>query len=50
MKLPINHEDAINEWNRFEDYLVRERYAIRNPKSGKPEEKNLTEVLKRISS
>jgi ribonucleotide reductase alpha subunit len=49
MKLPINHEDAINEWNRFEDYLVRERYAIRNPKSGKPEEKNLTEVLKRIS-
>ena len=50
MKLPINHEDAITEWNRFEDYLVQERYAVRHPKSGNPIEDNLTQVLKRISS
>ena len=48
MKLPINREDAIREWNRFEDYLVSERYSVRDPKTGKPIEKNLTEVLKRI--
>jgi len=49
MKLPINREDAIKEWDRFEDYLVQERYAVRDPKTGKPIEKNLDQVLKRIS-
>jgi ribonucleoside-diphosphate reductase alpha chain len=49
MKLPINHDDAVQEWNRFEDYLVRERYAVRDPKNGKPIENNLTDVLKRTS-
>ena len=49
MKLPINHEDAITEWDRFEDYLVQERYAVRSPETGKPIENNLTQVLKRIS-
>jgi hypothetical protein len=36
MKLPINYEDAITEWDRFVDYLVQERYSVRDPKSGKP--------------
>jgi ribonucleoside-diphosphate reductase alpha chain len=49
MKLPITREDAIKEWNRFEKYLVRERYAVRDPKTGKSVEKNLADVLKRIS-
>ncbi len=49
MKLPINQEDAINEWDRFEDYLVQERYAVRNPNDGKPVENSLGQVLKRIS-
>ena len=49
MKLPINHEDAIKEWARFEDYLVQERYAVRDPKLGQPIENNLAQVLKRIS-
>ncbi len=49
MKLPISREDAVKEWHRFEDYLVCERYAVRNPKTGKPIEKNLADVLKRIS-
>ena len=50
MKLPINREDAIKEWDRFEDYLVQERYAVRDPITGKPIENNLGQVLKRISS
>jgi ribonucleoside-diphosphate reductase alpha chain len=50
MKLPINREEALKEWDRFENYLVQERYAVRNPKSGKPTEKNLGRVLKRISA
>ncbi|MDX2434042.1 MAG: hypothetical protein QNK14_05440, partial [Desulfobacterales bacterium] len=49
MKLPINREDAIMEWDRFENYLVQERYAVRDPQTGKPIEKNLGQVLKRIS-
>lgn len=49
MKLPISHDDAIKEWNRFEDYLIKERYAVRDPKTGKPLEENLTAVLERIS-
>ncbi|MBW2465961.1 MAG: hypothetical protein JRF02_01550 [Deltaproteobacteria bacterium] len=50
MKLPISREDAIKEWDRFVNYLIKERYAVRNPKTGKPKEKDLRQVLKRISS
>ena len=50
MKLPINYEDAVNEWDRFEDYLIQERYAVRDPETGKATEKNLSQVLKRISN
>ena len=50
MKLPISREDAIKEWHRFEDYLVRERYAVRDPDTGKPVEKTLADVLKRVSN
>ena len=50
MKLPITYDDAVTEWNRFEEYLVGERYAVRDPESGKPLEKNMSEVLLRISS
>lgn len=50
MKLPIAYDDAVSEWNRFEEYLIRERYAVRDPESGKPLEKNLSQVLLRISS
>jgi ribonucleoside-diphosphate reductase alpha chain len=49
MKLPITYDDAVTEWNRFEDYLIRERYSIRDPESGKPLEKNLSQVIARIS-
>jgi ribonucleoside-diphosphate reductase alpha chain len=50
MKLPISYEDAVKEWDRFEDYLVQERYAVRDPETGKPIEKKLSQVLKRISN
>ena len=36
MKLPISYEDAVKEWDRFEDYLVQERYAVRDPETGEP--------------
>ena len=49
MKLPISREDAVKDWDRFEDYLIKERYAVRNPKTGKPMEQNLKQVLNRIS-
>jgi len=49
MKLPISREDAAREWDRFETYLVKERYAVRHPKNGKPKENSLTQVIKRIS-
>jgi len=49
MKLPIAYDDAVSEWNRFEEYLIRERYAIREPESGKPLEKELSQVLLRAS-
>ena len=48
MKLPISREDAAKDWDRFEDYLIKERYAVRNPRTGKPMEQNLKQVLNRI--
>ncbi|OGQ99578.1 MAG: hypothetical protein A2521_16935 [Deltaproteobacteria bacterium RIFOXYD12_FULL_57_12] len=50
MKLPISHDAAVNEWNRFEAYLIRERYAVRDPATGLPLEENLSQILERISS
>jgi ribonucleoside-diphosphate reductase alpha chain len=49
MKLPISYDDAVTEWIRFENYLIKERYSIRDPKTGKAQEKNLAQVLTRIS-
>jgi ribonucleoside-diphosphate reductase alpha chain len=49
MELPISFDDAVRDWKNFEDYLIKERYAVRNPKTGKPIEKTLDEVLNRIS-
>jgi len=47
--LPLSYEQALKEWRRFEAYLVRERYAVRDPASGVPLEQNLAQVLDRIS-
>lgn len=47
--LPLSYEQALEEWRRFEAYLIRERYSVRDPVSGVPLEKNLAQVLDRIS-
>ena len=47
--LPLSLEAAIDEWRRFEDYLVQERYAVRDPDTGHPLETTLDDVLKRVS-
>ncbi len=49
MQLPISYDDALKEWERFEEYLVQARYAVRDPESGNPQEKDMTQVLLRIS-
>lgn len=49
MDLPISLEEAIEEWERFEQYLVQARYAVRDPKDGSPLEKDLSQVLLRVS-
>lgn len=49
MNLPISYDEAVSDWQRFENYLVRERYAVRDPDTGKPLEKDLSQVLARIS-
>ena len=49
MDLPISLEEAITEWERFEQYLVQARYAVRDPRDGKPLEKDLSQVLLRVS-
>ncbi len=49
MELPISSEDAIKEWERFQEYLVEARYSIRNKKTGTPIEKDMSQVLLRIS-
>ncbi len=47
--LPLSYEQALEEWRRFEAYLVRERYAVRDPATGVPLEQNLAQVLDRVS-
>ena len=49
MDLPISFDDALKEWDRFEEYLVQARYAVRDKKKGTPKEKDMTQVLLRIS-
>lgn len=49
MDLPISFDEAIKEWERFEEYLVQARYAVRDPKTGAALEKDMSQVLKRIS-
>lgn len=49
MELPISFDDALKEWDRFEEYLVQARYAVRDKKKGTPKEKDMTQVLLRIS-
>lgn len=49
MELPITHKDAVTEWNRFEEYLIKERYAVRDPRDGAPLEQDFPQVIERIS-
>ncbi len=49
MELPISYDDAVKEWERFEDYLIKERYSIRDPETGSPKENSMSAVLVRIS-
>jgi ribonucleoside-diphosphate reductase alpha chain len=48
MKLPIDYNDAVKEWDRFEEYLIKARYAVRNPENGKPLENDLNKVISRV--
>lgn len=50
MELPISHEDAVREWDRFEKYLIQARYSVRDPATGVPMEENLDAVLDRVSA
>lgn len=50
MDLPISYDEALEEWERFENYLVQARYAVREPKTGKPAEDDFAQVMIRVSS
>jgi len=50
MELPISYEEALEEWERFEKYLVQARYSVREPKSGRPLEEDFSQVMIRVSS
>lgn len=50
MNLPIDFDEAVKEWERFEKYLVQARYSVRDPKSGEPQENDMGQVLTRISA
>lgn len=49
MTLPLSIEEANKEWERFEQYLIKARYSIRDPETGMPMENNLSQVLQRVS-
>ncbi|MFO7607405.1 MAG: hypothetical protein R6W72_14015 [Desulfurivibrionaceae bacterium] len=49
MELPISYDEALEEWERFEQYLVQARYAIRDPKTGTPVEEDFSKVMIRVS-
>ena len=50
MELPIPYDEALEEWDRFEKYLVQARYSVRDPKNGKPLEEDFRQGLVRVSS
>ena len=50
MDLPISYDEALEEWERFEKYLIQARYAIRDPKTGLPTEDDFPHVMVRVSS
>lgn len=49
-KLPVKREEAERMWKEFSDYLVQERYSIRDPQTGKPLEKSYDEVIDRVAA
>ncbi|MBU0676167.1 MAG: hypothetical protein KJ950_16130 [Proteobacteria bacterium] len=48
MDLPISYEEALQEWERFDQYLIQARYSIREPKTGRPLEEDFSKVLLRV--
>jgi ribonucleoside-diphosphate reductase alpha chain len=50
MDLPIPYDEALEEWDRFEQYLVQARYSVRDPKTGLPMEEDFAKVLARVCS
>jgi len=42
--------EIIDGWNKLKEYLVRTRYAIRDPKTSEPMEKTYEEVTNRITN
>jgi ribonucleoside-diphosphate reductase alpha chain len=49
LKLPITKQEAERQWQEFEEYLVTERYSVRDPDTGKPFEANYNAVLQRVA-
>ncbi|MBU0481602.1 MAG: hypothetical protein KKG47_10910 [Proteobacteria bacterium] len=49
MELPISYDEALQEWERFEKYLVQARYSVRDPKTGGPLEDDFSQVMIRVS-
>lgn len=49
MDLPIPYDEALEEWDRFEQYLVQARYSVREPKTGIPLEEDFSKVMVRVS-
>lgn len=50
MQLPITREQAEKDWRGFEEYLIRERYSIRDPETGEPIEKTYADVINRVAN
>ncbi|MFC1523760.1 hypothetical protein ACFL6N_03105 [Thermodesulfobacteriota bacterium] len=50
LELPLTFEEAVNEWKRFEEYLIQARYALRNPENGQPSESGWSQVIARVSN
>ena len=49
MKLPISKREAEQQWREFEEYLIKERYAVRDPKTGEPLEHTYDDVIGRVA-
>lgn len=50
MKLPISKQEAVKQWKDFEEYLVRERYSVRDPDTGNPFEHAYDDVIDRVAN